>query len=63
MTRLNASAFVAVTGNGLTISEDLTRRFVVCELDPRVENPERRLFAPSFYERIVARRAELLGRR
>ena len=61
MTRLNASAFVAVTGNGLTISEDLTRRFVVCELDPRVENPERRPFAPSFYERIVARRAELLG--
>jgi hypothetical protein len=58
---LNSTAFVAITGNGLTISEDLARRFVVCELDPRVEDPERRPFAPGFRERIAARRAELLS--
>jgi hypothetical protein len=28
---LNSKAFVAITGNGLTISEDLTRRFVVSD--------------------------------
>jgi putative DNA primase/helicase len=58
--QLNARAFVAVTGNGLHVSEDLTRRFTVCELDPRVENPERRPFAPGFQGVIAARRPDLL---
>jgi hypothetical protein len=54
-------AFVAVTGNGLTLSEDLTRRFLLCELDARTEDPEQRAFAPGFLEDIAARRAELLA--
>src|SRR6516165_10382254 len=31
MVPLNSTAFVAVTGNGLTVTEDLARRFVLCE--------------------------------
>ena len=29
MVQLNASAFVILTGNGLTVSEDLARRFIM----------------------------------
>ena len=31
MVALNSTAFVALTGNGLSVSEDLARRFIVCE--------------------------------
>ena len=60
MVRLNATAFVAVTGNGLRLSEDLTRRFITCELDAKTEDPEGRPFAPRFLDAIKARRLELL---
>ena len=40
MVPLNSTAFVAVTGNGLTVTEDLARRFIPCELDARCEDPE-----------------------
>ena len=61
MVPLNSTAFIAVTGNGLTISEDLARRFLVCELDARCEDPETRPFAPGFLDRIESRRADLLA--
>jgi hypothetical protein len=44
MVRLNSSAFVILTGNGLTVAEDLARRFIIVELDPRTEDPEARPF-------------------
>jgi hypothetical protein len=61
MLPLNASAFVAVTGNGLTVSEDLARRFITISLDPRTENPESRKFSRDLAKDLAARRAELLG--
>jgi putative DNA primase/helicase len=33
MLTLNSTSFIAVNGNGLAVSEDLARRFIVCELD------------------------------
>jgi hypothetical protein len=39
MVPLNASALVILTGNGLTVSEDLARRFIMVEFDPRTEDP------------------------
>jgi hypothetical protein len=59
MVSLNSSAFVAVTGNGLTVSEDLARRFIPCELDARCEDPETRPFSHGFLEEIESRRSEL----
>lgn len=44
MMPLNSSAFVVLTGNGLALAEDLVRRFLVIELDPRTEDPEKRSF-------------------
>jgi hypothetical protein len=31
MVPLNSTAFVALTGNGLSVTEDLARRFILCE--------------------------------
>jgi putative DNA primase/helicase len=59
MVRLNSSAFVAVTSNGLCLSEDLTRRFITCELDAKTEDPEGRPFAPGFLDAMSARRLKL----
>jgi hypothetical protein len=60
MATLNSTAFVAVADNGLTVTEDLTRRFIHCELDPRCENPESRPFPAGFLDGIEHRRADLL---
>jgi putative DNA primase/helicase len=61
MVALNSTAFIAVTGNGLTVSEDLARRFIVCELDARCEDPEQRPFAADFLQKVELRRADLLS--
>lgn len=61
MVALNSTAFIAITGNGLRVSEDLARRFVLCELDAHCEDPETRNFAPGFLAGIEHRRAELLA--
>jgi hypothetical protein len=61
MVVLNSAAFIAITGNGLTVTEDLARRFIPCELDARCEDPELRHFPAGFLEDIEGRRAELLG--
>jgi hypothetical protein len=61
MVMLNSTAFIAVTGNGLSVSLDLARRFVVCELDAQCEDPETRSFAPGFLAQIHRQRADLLA--
>jgi hypothetical protein len=61
MIRIELATFFALTGNGLTVSEDLARRFVYAALDAQCEDPEQRPFDPGFLEGIEAQRAELLG--
>lgn len=61
MAQLNSTAFVAVTGNGLSPGEDLARRFLLVELDPGCENPELRPFPPGFLKSVQSRRSELLS--
>ena len=61
MVGLNSTAFVALTGNGLSVSEDLARRFMVCEFDAQCEDPEQRKFASGLLDEIECRRAELLA--
>jgi hypothetical protein len=61
MVPLNASAFVILTGNGLTVSEDLARRFVAVDFDPRTEDPEARPFKNDIRTEVIERRTELLG--
>ena len=61
MMPLNASAFVILTGNGLTVSEDLARRFVTVDFDARTEDPEVRPFATDIRVEVTQRRTELLA--
>src|SRR5262245_54470691 len=61
MMPLNASVLVIVTGNGLRISEDLARRFIAVELDPRTENPEARRFTTDILREITLNRNKLLA--
>jgi hypothetical protein len=61
MVVLNSTAFIAITGNGLTVSEDLARRFIDCKLDAGCEDSESRPFGPRFLERIEQQRIELLS--
>jgi hypothetical protein len=61
MVPLNASAFVILTGNGLTVSEDLARRFGAVDFDARTEDPEVRPFATDIRVEVTQRRTELLA--
>jgi hypothetical protein len=61
MAVLNSTAFIAITGNGLTVSEDLARRFISCKLDAGCEDPESRPFGPGFLEKVEQDRVQLLS--
>jgi hypothetical protein len=61
MVPLNAMTFVILTGNGLTVSEDLARRFITIDFDPRTENPEAREFKADIRAEVRDRRSELLA--
>ena len=61
MVALNASAFIALTGNGLTVREDLARRFLAIELDAGIEDPEARRFRSNVLTDALDCRAELLS--
>jgi len=61
MIKLEHASFVVLTGNGLTVSEDLARRFIFSQLDPQLEDPESRPFKPGFLEQIEKGRSELLA--
>ncbi len=61
MVPLNATALVLLTGNGLTVSEDLARRFLTIEFDPQTEDPEARPFVGDVLAEVTADRAQLLA--
>jgi len=58
--KLPCNVLVLVTGNNLTIVGDMTRRALVCRLDPKVERPDQREFAFDPRRLAAERRAELV---
>jgi hypothetical protein len=61
MMTLHASALIILTGNALSVSEDLARRFISIKLDPKVEDPESRPFASDLLADVKSQRVELLA--
>jgi len=59
--QLNPTAFVAVTGAGLLLSEDMARRFLTVELDAGMEDPEARDFRGDLLGDTLAARDALLA--
>jgi hypothetical protein len=57
---LPSNAFVAATGNNLALLGDLTRRAVLCRLDPKVERPELRTFGSHPVQTVKADRGRYL---
>ena len=57
---LNSAAFVAITGNALSVSEDLARRFLCVSLDAKVEDPEARKFRNDPVADALRDRADIL---
>ena len=49
------------TGNNAGVSEDMTRRVVLCELDPQVEAPQNRQFSRDLHAWIPAHRPALVA--
>lgn len=49
------------TGNNTGVSEDMTRRVVLCELDPQVEAPQDRQFSRDLHSWIPANRPTLVA--
>jgi hypothetical protein len=61
MSKLNSTALIFVTGNGLRISEDLARRFIEIRFDAGTEDPEARPFKGDILAEVTERRVELLA--
>lgn len=57
---LPSNSFVTATGNNLTVIGDMTRRTIMCQLDPDVERPELRQFERDPLAQAQAGRAEYL---
>jgi len=49
------------TGNNLTFAEDMTRRVLLCTLNPKVERPEERQFEKDALVEALNHRAELVA--
>jgi hypothetical protein len=58
---IKSNAFICITGNAISATEDLARRFFWSSLNARMEDPEQRRFQAGFLEGIKANRSELLS--
>ena len=53
MVPLHTKTFIGITGNAVEIAEDMARRILNTHLDAKMEDPERRKFAPGFLDRVL----------
>jgi hypothetical protein len=58
---LPTNAFITATGNNLVLLGDMTRRALLCQLDPQVERPELRHFATNPLRQAEQDRAALVA--
>jgi hypothetical protein len=59
--RIRSRSFVALTGNGLTLSGDLVRRFIPVDIDPGMEMPSTRQFRGDHLSTVRQNRKVLLA--
>jgi hypothetical protein len=54
------NCLIVATGNNLTFAEDMTRRVLLCTLNPKVERPEERQFGADIYKETLRQRSYLV---
>ncbi len=58
---VSTSMTILATGNNLQFEGDLSTRAIPCDLDPRVERPEERVFTRDLYQYVPANRGALVA--
>lgn len=58
--QMPTNCLMLATGNNLVFVDDMTRRVVLCTLDPGVERPEERQFERDVMVDVIAQRGELV---
>lgn len=59
---IKSSSVLLVTGNNISLEGDLSRRTLICRIDPKVESPERRCFKnPNIEEWVIKNRGKLVA--
>lgn len=61
LVRIESRATTFATGNNIQLVGDMTRRVVLCSLDPDVERPELRTFRFNPYEAVIANRGRYVA--
>lgn len=59
--KLESKANVFATGNNIHLVGDMTRRVVLCSLDPNLERPELRKFEHKPYDIVIANRGKYIA--
>jgi hypothetical protein len=60
MIAINSRGLILITGNGVSVSEDLVRRTILIELDAKTASPEARIFTDDLLSATVKQREQLL---
>lgn len=61
LVKIESRATCFATGNNIRLIGDMTRRVVVCTLDPNMERPELREFAGSPFDTVIAERGKYIA--
>jgi putative DNA primase/helicase len=59
--RIESRATTFATGNNIRLLGDMTRRVVLCSLDPNMERPELREFHSSPFDEVISQRGEYVA--
>jgi len=60
-TKIESRASCFATGNNIQLLGDMTRRVILCSLDPDTERPELRTFSHSPYDQVLADRGKYVA--
>ena len=61
ISRVPTNCMFCATGNNVILQGDLTKRALICGIDPQCEHPEERDFAVDLHEYVPAHRGELVA--
>jgi len=61
LVKVESRATIFATGNNIAMLGDMTRRVVLCSLDPNMERPELRAFATNPFDQVMADRGKYVA--